>query len=66
MVEASDRPRIHQYLGGAIRSEGGIALIANGTADHVHILARLRQDKAIFKNDWRTKGKFVRLDFALV
>lgn len=43
------RPRIHQYLGGAIRSEGGIAIIINGTADHVHILAKLRQDKAVAK-----------------
>src|ERR1700704_2273623 len=43
------RPRIHQYLGGAIRSEQGIALIVNGTVDHVHILAKLRQDKAISK-----------------
>ena len=42
-------PRVYQYLGGAIRSEGGIALIINGTADHVHILAKLRQDKAVAK-----------------
>jgi len=41
--------RTHQYLGGAIRDENGIALIVNGTADHVHILAKLRQDKAISK-----------------
>lgn len=43
------RPRAHQYLGGAIRDENGIALIINGTADHLHILAKLRQDKAISK-----------------
>jgi putative transposase len=43
------RPRIHEYLGGAIRGEAGIALIVNGTADHVHILAKLRQDKAVSK-----------------
>lgn len=43
------RPRVHQYLGGAIRSGKGIALIVNGTADHVHVLAKLRQDKAISK-----------------
>jgi hypothetical protein len=45
----SIRPRIHEYLGGAIRGEGGIALIVNGTADHVHVLAKLRQDKAVSK-----------------
>jgi REP element-mobilizing transposase RayT len=45
----SIRPRIHGYLGGAIRGEGGIALSVNGTADHVHLLAKLRQDKAVSK-----------------
>jgi putative transposase len=43
------RARTHQYLGGAIGDEEGIAMIINGTADHVHILAKLRQDKAISK-----------------
>lgn len=41
------RARVHDYLGGAIRSEKGTSFIVNGVADHVHILARLRQDKAI-------------------
>lgn len=41
------RSRVHQYLGGAIRGENGVALIVGGVADHVHILARLRQDVAI-------------------
>ena len=41
------RTRTHEYLGGTIRDEGGAALIVGGTSDHVHILARLRQDKAI-------------------
>ena len=48
-MTATIRPRIHQYIGGAIRAENGIALIVNGTADHIHILAKLRQDKAISK-----------------
>ena len=41
------RGRVHEYLGGAVRGEGGMALAINGTPDHVHILARLRQDKAV-------------------
>ena len=41
------RSRVHEYMGGAIRNAGGTALIVNGTADHVHILAGLRQDKAL-------------------
>src|SRR4030095_1035822 len=40
-------PRLYQYLGGAIRSEGGIALAINGWLDHLHILAKLRQDKRV-------------------
>jgi REP element-mobilizing transposase RayT len=48
-MNATIRPRIHEYLGGAIRAENGIALIVNGAADHVHILAKLRQDKALSK-----------------
>src|SRR5215212_2436358 len=48
-LAASVRSRIHEYLGGAIRSEGGIALVVNGTPDHIHILAKLRQDKAVSK-----------------
>ena len=39
--------RVHEYLGGAIRKERGTALIVNGTPDHVHVLASLRQDKAV-------------------
>ena len=41
------RGRTHEYLGGAIREEGGTPLMVNGTSDHVHILAGLRQDKAV-------------------
>src|ERR1700719_2900957 len=38
---------LYPYLGGAIRDEGGSALIVNGVTDHLHILARLRQDRAL-------------------
>jgi REP element-mobilizing transposase RayT len=39
--------RLHEYMGGGIRSEGGTALAISGVADHVHILAKLRQDKSV-------------------
>jgi REP element-mobilizing transposase RayT len=39
--------KVHAYLGGIIRDAGGIALIVNGIADHVHLLAKLRQDIAV-------------------
>jgi len=41
------RSRLYAYLGGAIRDEGGTALAIGGVEDHIHILARLRQDKAV-------------------
>ena len=41
------RARVHQYLGGAVRDERGVPILINGTTDHVHILSKLRQDKAI-------------------
>ena len=46
-LQAELRPGLWEYLSGAICSEGGFCLIANGVSDHVHLLARLRQDKAI-------------------
>ncbi|HOE65534.1 MAG TPA: IS200/IS605 family transposase [Candidatus Hydrogenedentes bacterium] len=41
------QPRLHEYLGGTVRGLGSVALAVGGTDDHVHILARLRQDRAI-------------------
>lgn len=46
-LAAEIRPRVHQYLGGAIRAEGGIAIIVGGVEDHLHILAQLRQDQSV-------------------
>jgi REP element-mobilizing transposase RayT len=42
LITETLRPRLHGYLGGIIRGLEGVALEVNGTADHVHILARLR------------------------
>jgi REP-associated tyrosine transposase len=39
--------RLHDYIGGTIRSFGGISLALNGTEDHVHLLAKLRPDRAL-------------------
>jgi REP element-mobilizing transposase RayT len=41
------RAVLFPYLAGAMRGEGGDAIIVQGTADHVHILTHLRQDKAL-------------------
>lgn len=39
--------RLYEYLGSAIKREGGAALIVNGTADHIHLLVKWRQDKTV-------------------
>jgi putative transposase len=41
------KPRLYDYIGGTIRNHGGIALAINGMDDHIHILAKLRADKAV-------------------
>lgn len=46
-LTADIRSRVHDYLGGAIRSEGGHSILIGGVDDHVHLFAKLRQDKAI-------------------
>jgi REP element-mobilizing transposase RayT len=39
--------RLYDYIGGTIRRAGGISLGLNGTDDHVHLLAKLRPDRAL-------------------
>ena len=43
----SHQPQLHDVVGGIVHNRGGISLGVNGTADHVHVLAKLRQDKAV-------------------
>lgn len=40
-------PRVHEYLGGIIRGERGVAHQINGTPDHVHLLIGWRADEAL-------------------
>jgi putative transposase len=42
MINPEIRADLFAYLGGIIREMRGTALIINGTADHVHVLARIR------------------------
>jgi putative transposase len=39
--------RLYDYIGGTIRRVGGISLELNGTDDHIHLLAKLRPDRAL-------------------
>lgn len=40
-------PRLHDYLGGIIRTKKGAALRIGGTGNHVHLLLRGRADEAV-------------------
>jgi putative transposase len=42
LINAEIRERVHAYLGGVIRGEGGVALDVGGTADHVHLMVGLK------------------------
>ena len=39
--------RLYDYVGGTLRRGGGISLELNGTEDHLHLLAKLRPDRAL-------------------
>ena len=47
MIANESEERLYEYIGGTIRGLGGILLMINGAPDHVHILAKLRPDKAV-------------------
>ena len=40
-IGTSWRERLHAYLGGSVRTLGGVAVFIGGTADHVHLLVSL-------------------------
>ena len=47
LITAERRPGLYEYMGGTIRSLGGISLEINGMSDHVHLLSRLRPDESV-------------------
>ena len=47
LIALDYQPRLYEYIGGTIRGLGGISLGINGMEDHVHVLAKLRPDKAL-------------------
>ena len=47
LITPDRRTRLYEYAGGAIRDEGGISLAIGGIEDHIHLLAKLRPDKAL-------------------
>ena len=47
LITVEYEARLHDYIGGILRSAGGIALELNGTEDHLHLLAKLRPDVSV-------------------
>ncbi|HMM80702.1 MAG TPA: IS200/IS605 family transposase [Pyrinomonadaceae bacterium] len=47
LIVGERRERLYEYLGGIIRNLGGISLGINGMPDHMHVLAKLRPDRAL-------------------
>ena len=50
------RGRLHDYLQGAIRGEGGRSIEVGGSDDHVQVLTHLRADRALSKVLQRVKS----------
>ena len=46
-ITAALKSRLYDYMGGIIRSEGGVLYEIGGTADHVHLLIRWRPDETL-------------------
>ena|ERR1051325_5266753 len=47
MIVGAFQCRLYDYMGSIFRDRGGSLLAINGVADHVHALARLRQDRSV-------------------
>jgi REP element-mobilizing transposase RayT len=47
LIASEYEARLYDYIGGTVRGLGGVSLELNGTEDHVHLLAKLRPDKAL-------------------
>ena len=47
LITLEHEVRLYDYIGGTLRRAGGISLELNGTEDHIHLLAKLRPDRAL-------------------
>ncbi len=47
LIDAELKPRLFAYLGGIVHELGGVALLINGPADHVHALVKLPHTLAV-------------------
>ena len=47
LITPDCRDELYEYIGGTVRGLGGISLAIGGIEDHLHLLAKLRPDKAL-------------------
>ena len=47
LIKPDFRDDLFAYLGGIVREMKGTALIVNGTADHIHMLVRIRPAQSV-------------------
>ena len=47
LIKNEIQSRLYEYIAGTIRGLDGVTLEINGMEDHVHILTKLRPDKAL-------------------
>jgi REP element-mobilizing transposase RayT len=47
LITPAYETQLYDYIGGIVRSVGGISLALNGTEDHLHLLTKLRPDRAL-------------------
>ncbi len=47
LLEKRILPSVLDFLAGGVKEQHGITLAINGVVDHVHILAKVRQDRAV-------------------
>ena len=55
-------PSVLDFLAGGVKEQQGVTLAINGVVDHVHILAKVRQDRTIADLVRDIKARFLRLD----
>jgi putative transposase len=57
LIDADLQEPLYAYMGGIIRSEGGILLEIGGMPDHVHLLVKMKTDVSVALMVQKIKGK---------
>ena len=47
LITKDRQARLYEYIGGVVRGLGGIVIALNGVENHIHLLLKLRPDKAL-------------------